>query len=119
MSDNIIDISKFIRKEDDNRISDLFEDAQKEDIIYTSIALTCAFEVAMMLKDIDINMEDNPATIKDMFVVVDAVKSLIYRVRGISYPFQDISDTFNPLEDDELAEILEDFLYEDGPKNTS
>lgn len=116
MDDNVIDISKFRkRKETDKLVNDMFVEAQKDDTIYTAIALTCAFEMAMILKDIDIDLEDEPATIKDIFIIVEAIKSLIYRIRGSSYPFQDISDTIIPLEDDKLLEILESFLYDDDP----
>jgi len=73
------------------------------------ISLSVTFDLTEMLMEYGFNIESVPNVGYDLMMVIESVKSMMYRVSDEYYPLQDISEELFEIDDPE--ELVDDFLH--------
>ena len=102
---NVIDFNKMRAERITKRAEeDLLEDEEQVD----RLAIDIINDIVDFLAEMDIDVRDNPNTIYDIILIVESMKSLIFRGMHQDYPMQSVAESLMTIEDPQTA--LDDFL---------
>lgn len=104
MSDNIIEFPK--KKSNPLEI----DGNDEQSVFFAELGFHVALDIIQVLHDNEYYVENNPQCIRDIFLIIEAVRALGYRSINEDYTMQKISDhTFNFFEDEEkmLLDLLD------------
>lgn len=73
-------------------------------------ALLVAFDIVEALSDLNVSVENDPRSFKDILTIIEAVKGLIYRAKQEPYTWHKVSDHLGDFKDEELPDLLSEFL---------
>ena len=102
---NVIDFNKMRAERITKRAEeDLLEDEEQVE----RLAIDIIYDIVDFLAEMDIDVRDNPNTIYDIILIVESIKSLIFRSTHQDYPMQGVAESLMTIEDPQTA--LDDFL---------
>lgn len=114
--DNIVDFKKFKTDKEVERFEELTKEYEYIDEDSSDFATNVAIELGASLLEMGYDPRENPECIVDIFAIIEGIRGLMFRIRGIDYPFTEISDSmFKPIFEQEgksYSETLELFLHE-------
>ena len=105
---NVIDFNKMRIEKVTKRIEDNLLEDEDQDKEVEGLAIDIIYDVLDFLGEMDIDVRENPNTIYDIILMVEVVKSLIFRSMHQDYPVQNVSESLMTIEDPQTA--LDDFL---------
>jgi hypothetical protein len=73
-----------------------------------NVTLSVTFELTEILNEYGFDIRDVPNTAYDLMMVIEGVKSMIYRTQSEYYPLQDICEELFEIDNPEL--LVNDFL---------
>lgn len=84
------------------------EYASNQNIDYfDDIAMTVTMDLVSFLEEYGFNLSDNPMSAYDLMMVIESVKSMMYRTQSEDYDLQPISERLFEIDDPEL--LINDF----------
>ena len=105
---NVIDFNKMRIEKVAKRIEDNLLEDEDQDKEVEGLAIDIIYDVLDFLGEMDIDVRENPNTIYDIILMVEVVKSLIFRSMHQEYPVQNVAESLMTIEDPQTA--LDDFL---------
>ena len=105
---NVIDFNKMRIEKVAKRIEDNLLEDEDQDKEVEGLAIDIIYDVLDFLGEMDIDVRDNPNTIYDIILIVESIKSLIFRSTHQDYPMQGVAESLMTIEDPQTA--LDDFL---------
>lgn len=73
-----------------------------------NVSLSVTFELTEILNEYGFDIRDVPSTAYDLMMVIEGVKSMIYRTQAEYYPLQEISEQLFDI--DNPDQLVQDFL---------
>jgi hypothetical protein len=73
-------------------------------------ALMVSFDIVEALRDLDVYVENNPKSFRDILTILESVQALIYRAKCEPYTWHKVSDSISDIKDEDLPDLLEEFL---------
>ena len=105
---NVIDFNKMRIERVTKRIEDNLLEDEDQDKEVEGLAIDIIYDVLDFLGEMDIDVRENQNTIYDIILMVEVVKSLIFRSMHQDYPVQNVAESLMTIEDPQTA--LDDFL---------
>lgn len=93
------------------------EDGFTNSEFFAFLGMNAASDIVMVLQEVGFDPRDNPQCMRDIFLIIEAIRGLGHRLTGEEYKMHMVSDSlFSILENEE--KILDEFLekmdeYED------
>lgn len=106
---DVIDLNSFRKKKEEDYFDDMVTEYENEDHMYTDFAAAAMSEIVDTMREIGINIEDNPECMKDVILCVEAIKGLMYRAKGNNYAMCVFADAVCG-ENVDVDSLLESFL---------
>jgi len=109
---DIIDFSKMkqMREEqEEERLKELTDEFESDEEDIASISTLMAMEAVNSMLQLGYPIDETPECIKDILALIEAVRALGYRAKGLDSPIHEVNNTLYGFVDDE-AELLEDFI---------
>lgn len=100
---SVIDFQKAKEKLEQKKFDQIVEEAQNEDEFISDLSANAVLDIVDVLCELGYDVEDNPACVKDILLVSEAIKALMYRIRGVEFPMQKVSDACFPIDEVEKA----------------
>lgn len=93
MSNNIIDFTKFKVDREEEKFDQLTDEIDAIDHFSGDFAFSLVADINEALYELDYNTMDNPESILELLAIVEATRALIFRIAGLPYPFQKVSES--------------------------
>jgi hypothetical protein len=106
---DIIDLNSFRKKKEETYFDEIVAEYEDEDHMFTDFAASAMAEIVDTMREIDINIEDNPECMKDVILCIEAIKGLMNRAKGKNYAMCVFADAVCG-EDVDVDSLLESFL---------
>ena len=106
---DIINLDSFRKKKEEDYFDKIVSEYEDEDHMFTDFGAAAMAEIVDTMREIGINIEDNPECIKDVILCIEAIKGLMYRAKGKNYAMCIFADTICG-EDVDVDSLLESFL---------
>lgn len=113
---NVIDFKAMKEKREKERELEADEGFTNAEF-FAFLGMNAAADIVMVLQETGLDPRDNPQCMRDIFLIIEAVRGLGHRIVGEEYTMHMVSDSlFNIIQNEE--KVLEEFLenvdeYED------
>lgn len=108
---DIVDLESFRKKRKEQEVSNfdtILDNYENEEEMFHEFATYETLDFVDYAREIDINIEDNPEAIRDIIIIVEAMKGFLARMRGKKHHMHQFADSITDDLDVKLA--LEIFL---------
>lgn len=106
--DNVIDFKAMKEKREKEKSSEQEGDFTDGEF-FAFLGMNAACDIVMVLEENGLNPRENPACMRDIFLIIEAIRGLGHRLKGEEYTMHMVSDSlFNIFKNEE--KILEEFL---------
>lgn len=110
--DNVINFKEIKeRKElkEQEKFDSLVDQKLDDEKLFATIGYHAALDILQVLEEFDYDLYNDPKVIRDIFLVIEAIRGIGNRLTGELYHMHSVSDAlFGNIVNDE--ELLEDFL---------
>ena len=109
MSDNVLDFAAMKQKREEQKFDELTSEHMADGDFFAVIAFHAALDIVQVLIENGYNPENDPQSIRDIFLVIEAIRGLGHRTINEEHHSQMIADAaFGFIENEEA--ILYEFL---------
>lgn len=109
MSDNIVDFTALKQKREEQKFDELTSSQMDDADFFATVAFHATLDIVEVLIENGYNPENDPQSIKDIFLVIEAIRGLGHRTINEPHHAQMIADAaFNFIENEEM--VLAEFL---------
>jgi|SRR6056300_638088 len=123
---DVIDLSVFIRRKEEKRFDELVEKIEEQEKNLALLTIEAILSSLDVLSEYDIDPRDNPRSIVDLYLMVEATAGLISRLKGDTHGIHKAADMFmneeypsDPFEWTETHEkMMNDFFYGGSDKES-
>lgn len=106
---DIINFKEMKEKKEQEHFDNIVSEDIENEELFAFIGMQAALDVVQFLEEQGYEIEAYPEVMRDIFLVIEAIRALGHRVAGEDHSMQLVSDTiFNVFEDEE--ELLSEFL---------
>lgn len=116
----VIDFTKRKQKrqeQEEQRLEQLTDEFESDEEEVANISTMATMEIVDAFVQLGYPVSDNPECIKDILGLIESIRALGYRAKGLDSPIHSVNDTLYGFIEDE-AELLDQFL-EDMEDNIS
>jgi len=106
---DVIDFAKVKQKREEKKLDSITEEFESDEEEIANIAALATMEIVDAMLHFDYPIQDNPECIKDILGLIESIRALGYRAKGLNSPIHEVNNTLYGFIDDE-ASLLEDFL---------
>jgi hypothetical protein len=100
-------LHKKAQQNDPFGLSDAFGD---DKAAVMQFALMVSFDIVEALADLNVFVENDPKTFRDILTILESIQGLIYRAKHENYAWHKVSDSISDIEDKDLPNLLEEYL---------
>ena len=106
---DVIDFAKMKQKREEDRLDELTEEYESDEEEAATLSTLATMEIVNSMLHLGYPIHDNPECIKDILGLIESVRALGYRAKGLESPIHEVNNTLYGFVDDE-AQLLDDFL---------
>lgn len=107
--DNIIDFQTIKAKKEQEHFDQLTNEAFDDEKLFANIGMHATLDIMLVLEEFGYDLYNDPKVIRDIFLVIEGIRSIGCRLTGELYHMHSVSDAlFGNIINDE--ELLADFL---------
>ena len=107
--DNVIDFKAIKEKKEQEKFDDLVGTQMEDDQFFAVIGYHAALDILQVLEEFDYDLYNDPKVLRDILLVIEAIRGIGCRLTGELYHMHSVSDAlFGNIVNDE--ELLEEFL---------
>lgn len=106
---DVIDFTKIKQKREEEKLVEVTQEFENDQEEVANIATMSAMEIVDAMIYLGYPVADTPECIKDILGVIEAVRALGYRAKGLNSPIHEVNNTLYGFIDDE-ASLLADFI---------
>lgn len=93
---------------------DLLEQLEVEEKHINELSLALLADIVESAAESGFDVRSNPATVKDMLLIMEAIAGMMHRSVGDNLPITDISNKLFPYDEDRCEELLQLFIDNSG-----
>ena len=108
MSD-VIDFTKIKQKREQEKLDNIAAEFESDEEEVANIAALATMEIVDVMIHSQYPIRENPECIKDILGMIESIRALGYRAKGLNTPIHEVNNTLYGFIDDE-ASLLDDFL---------
>jgi FMN phosphatase YigB (HAD superfamily) len=106
---DVIDFTKIKQKREEEKLVELTQEYENDQKEVAEIATMATMEIVDAMIQLGYDVADKPGCIKDILGVIEAVRALGYRAKGLESPIHEVNNTLYGFVENE-ASLLEDFI---------
>jgi len=107
--DNVIDFQAIKAKKEQEHFDQLTDGTIDDEKLFATIGFHAALDIMQVLEEFDYDLYNDPKVIRDILLVIEAIRGIGCRLTGELYHMHSVSDAlFGNIINDE--ELLADFL---------
>lgn len=106
---DVIDFTKMKQRREEEKLVELTQEFESDQEEIANIATMSAMEIVDAMMYLGYDVADRPECIKDILGLIEAVRALGYRAKGLESPIHEVNNTLYGFIDDE-ASLLAEFI---------
>lgn len=106
---DVINFAKIKQKREQEKLDQLTTEHENDEDEAADISTLAAMEIVYTLLEMGYPIQDNAKCIKDILAIIESVRALAYRAKGLETPFHQVNDTLYDFIDNE-PQLLEYFI---------
>jgi hypothetical protein len=91
---DVIDLSVFKRRKEEKKFDELVEKMEEQEKNLALLTIDAVLASLDRLSEFDIDPRDNPRSIVDLYLIIEATAGLISRLRGDTHSIHKAADMF-------------------------
>lgn len=73
-------------------------------------AILVSFDIVESMTDLGLNIENDPRIFRDILAILETIRGMVHRTKNQPYPWHKITDMVGDFKDEELPELLTEYL---------
>lgn len=105
----VIDFSKIKQKREQEKLDSIAAEFESDEEEVANLAALATMEIVDAMIHFEYPIRENPECIKDILGLIESIRALGYRAKGLNSPIHEVNNTLYGFIEDE-AQLLDDFL---------